>query len=85
MQKKFYVQNVDDWKKFLGRNKILDRKLEVKVVERGIILPTRPLDNGTFEGGVCDSEFNFVAGFSKKPPYETNGGGVELPRSVVHC
>ena len=73
--KRFYVQNANDWKKYLGQNKILDRKLEVKVIKRGIILPARPLNNGTFEGGVCDSKFNFIAGFSKIPPYEKACGG----------
>ena len=74
MTKRFYVQNVDAWKKCLdlGRKKFLDRKLEVKVVERGIILPARPIDKGAFEGGVCDSEFNFVTGFSRKPTYENS-------------
>lgn len=62
--KRFYVQNVKGWKKTLTCKEFLDRELEVKVVERGIVLPARKID-GVLKGGVCDNDFNFVAGFSR--------------------
>ena len=69
--KRFYVQNVDAWENNLSRKRFFGRKLEVKVIERGIILPARKVD-GIWQGGVCDSDFNFVAGFSRR---ENNAGG----------
>ena len=81
MEKRLYVQNVDSWKKVISAKGFSDRKLEVKVIERGIILPSRPLSSTRFsyEGGVCDNDFNFVAGFSRKSPDEMIlGGGLVL-------
>ena len=59
--KRLYVQNVDAWQRELSKKRFSDRKLEVKVIEQGIVLPARPA-NGAYEGGVCDKDFNFVAG-----------------------
>lgn len=42
--KRFYVQNVDDWKNTLTRKKFSDRELTIKVVEHGIILPAHNFD-----------------------------------------
>ena len=70
--KRFYVQNVEGWKKTLSSKKFLDKDLEVKVVERGIVLPARKID-GVLKGGVCDNDFNFVAGFSRRE--NAVGGG----------
>ena len=73
--KRLYVQNVDAWEKNLSRKRFSDRKLEVKVIERGIVLPARPA-KGEYEGGVCDKDFNFVAGFARtQPPKKTTGFG----------
>ena len=64
--KRLYVKDVKEWKKRLSVKRFSDRKLEVKVIERGIILPARKLENDKgYEGGVCDENFNFVAGFSR--------------------
>ena len=67
--KNFYVQNLEGWQKTLSSKKLLDKELEVKVVERGIVLPVRKID-GVWKGGVCDNDFNFVAGFSRIKPTE---------------
>lgn len=78
--KNFYVQNLEGWQKTLSRKKLSDKELEVKVVEHGIVLPTRPIPGKSFvyEGGVCENDFNFVAGFTRKDPAEIAvGGGVK--------
>lgn len=77
--KNFYVRDFEAWKKTLSRKKLSDKELEVKVVERGIVLPTRPIPGKTFvyEGGVCDNNFKFVTGFSRIE--NTLGGGDSLP------
>lgn len=75
--KRFYVRDMDDWKKTLSLGKFSDKELDIKVVERGIVLPVRPISSITpkYEGGVCDSNFNFVAGFNKTDPELLSGGG----------
>ena len=62
--KRLYVENVDAWKNQLSKKRFQDRKLEVKVVEQGIVLPARrlPVPALEYEGGVCDKDFNFIAG-----------------------
>lgn len=67
--KRLYVQNVDDWEKKLSAGKFSDRELGFKVLERGIILPARLRGVGLgYEGGVCDNDFNFVAGYTRVDP-----------------
>ena len=72
LTKRLYVKNVDEWKAELSKKRFSDRELEVKVVERGIILPPRRID-GKYKGGVCDSDFNFVAGYTMKDPLKDDG------------
>ena len=64
LSKKLYVENFDSWKKTILRKRFVDDELEVKVIEHGIVLPTRKI-NTSNAGGVCDNNFNFVAGFSR--------------------
>ena len=66
LSKRLYVENVESWIKQLSKKRFLDMKLDVKVIERGIILPARRLkDNKGWEGGVCDKDFKFIAGFKR--------------------
>lgn len=76
LSKKFYVENVETWNNSLNKKRLFDRKLEVKVIEHAIVLPARPLppDGMRFEGGVCDKDFNFVAGYSRIDPFEKAPG-----------
>ena len=61
--RRFYFNRPEDYEPALLKKHFSDRKLEVKVVEKGIILPARPIE-GTrnYEGGVCDKDFKFIAG-----------------------
>lgn len=78
ISKGLYVQNVDDWKKdFVKR--FSDTELKVNIVERGIILPARKI-GGTWKGGVCDSDLNFVSGFSRTK--NNSGGGFRTMLSI---
>ena len=63
--KRLYVQNVDEWEAALSAKRFSDRELGVKFVEHAIILPGREAEVG-YEGGVCDSDFNFVAGYTRR-------------------
>ena len=64
LTRRFYVKNVGDWQKQLAANKFSAREISVKVIERGIVLPAQKIPNTlTYKGGVCDKDFNFVAGF----------------------
>ena len=70
LTKRLYVENVEGWKNHLSKEKFFDEKLEVKVVERAVVLPSRRIDFGLYTGGVCDENLNFVAGYWRK-----RGGG----------
>ena len=60
------MQNVEVWEKILSSGKFSDRELDVRIVERGIVLPARKKEGKSgYEGGVCDEDFNFVAGFHR--------------------
>ena len=75
LTKRLYVDDSEQWKKILSQKRFSNRKLEVKVIERGIVLPMRG-KIGEWKGGVCDSDFNFVAGFARTPPPgKTTGAG----------
>ncbi len=73
LSKKLYVGNSADWEKNLNQKRFTDKKLEVKVIERGIILPAQKTD-GTWKGGVCDNDFNFIAGFTRTDPVSKKRG-----------
>jgi len=79
LSKRFYVENVTEWENCLKKKVFLDRKLEAKVIENGIILPARLLPSPNpleeYAGGVCDNDFNFIAGFSRMDPHEEQLGG----------
>ncbi|SEM99324.1 Protein of unknown function [Pseudomonas sp. ok272] len=67
--KKFFCKNPSKFEKEL--NAIVETKdtLKVSSLENGIILPLRLTTlskKNTYEGGVCDGEFNFVAGYFRK-------------------
>ena len=66
LTKRLYVRNVDEWETILSDGKLSNRKLGVKVVDHGIILPARKHSTvAGYAGGVCDENFNFVAGFNR--------------------
>ena len=80
LSKKFYVHNFGTWKAAVNAKRFSDKKLEVKVIERGIILPLRRINSKEeYEGGVCDNDFNFVAGFSRhEPELKLRGGDCRI-------
>lgn len=49
------------WRPQFERTGFSNRKLDVKEVENGIILPNKPI-NGYVYGGVCDENFNYISG-----------------------
>jgi len=67
LSKRLYVENVEEWQNELLKRRFFDRTPEVKIIERGIILPARSI-GGTWKGGVCDGDFNFIAGFTREDP-----------------
>jgi|GEM_PF-1622794 len=72
--KKRYFTSIDSdpkWEKNINVNRILpESKVHVNEYENGYILPLRIKEGNTmsqvkFEGGVCDSNLNFVAGIKR--------------------
>ena len=86
--KRLYVQDVNHWQQRLTKDRFSNRKLNVKVIERGIILPPRRKEVG-YAGGVCDNDFNFVAGYTRKDPANGTGGVgftpiLHIPSKEIH-
>ncbi len=60
---RLYHTNGETWDSLFNRKYFVDRQLEVKRIERGVILPSRRnAASKKFEGGVLDADLNFVAG-----------------------
>lgn len=64
LSKRLYVKEREAWEAAIRYKRFSNRELEVQVLENGIVLPARRME-GAWKGGVCDSDFNFVAGFSR--------------------
>ena len=79
--RRFYFNRPEDYEPALLKKRFSDRKLEVKVVEKGIILPTHQ-KGFRFEGGVCDRNINFVAGYSRTRDNRAHWGSVASAYSV---
>ena len=50
LTKRLYVGNVEVWESDLSKKRFSDAVPDVKIVERGIILPARRIDN-VYRGG----------------------------------
>ena len=62
---RLFVSNPDAWVEACKKKYFSDRELTVKTVERGVVLPARPVQaSDLFKnyGGVCDENLNFVDG-----------------------
>lgn len=59
----FYTpsQYINDCARSIRRSYFSNRKLNVTEVDKGIILPNKHVDGKAY-GGVCDQNFNFIAG-----------------------
>ena len=75
MDNKLFVRNKTEWEKVCYRNYHSNRELNVQEVENAIILPNREIKNGEYAGGVCDSNFNFIAGFLRNGKYSKERPG----------
>lgn len=64
LDERLYVPNPKEWIELNSRQYHSDRTLTVKKIERGVILPARPVANDLFKcnGGVCDADLNFIDG-----------------------
>ena len=67
-----YVKDRRAWEDLLSRKRFSERVPKVEVIKHGIILPARKRDD-VWAGGVCDEDFNFVAGYSRLE--NLSGGG----------
>lgn len=62
IKQRLFVRNQAEWEKLCSQNYHSDRKLTVTTVKNAIILPPKILSTGAYSGGVCDSNFQFLAG-----------------------
>lgn len=89
---KFYTEYAEKWEKALATSGILEKELEAPEYENAILLPLRKrkdspaaAPNGYHEGGVCDKDYNFLAGLERKyPRAEANFGCIQsyTPKAV---
>ncbi|MGP9547034.1 glycosyltransferase family 61 protein [Psychrobacter sp. AOP7-D1-21] len=84
-KKKLYAVNLPKFEKQVSKSYINNRKLQHKVIEKGVVLPLRntgmPAVSAIYEGGVCDSDFNFVAGYKRIDNGKNNN--YEIIRSYI--
>ena len=67
--KKFFCKNSSIFEKDLNAITEFEGTLNISSLDNGIILPLRKTNlsrRNTYEGGVCDKNFNFVAGYFRK-------------------
>lgn len=62
---RLFVRNRAEWEKVCSQNYYSDRELTVTTAKNAIVLPTKIIDDskGILKGGICDENFNFLAGF----------------------
>ncbi len=93
MLKRVYTANPKAFDAAVKWKYFLDKKLGVTVVDNGIMLPARPKVGGKageMEGGVCDSDLKFVAGYfrgagSLRSAYEVERETIEhLDEDVIY-
>lgn len=69
MKKRIFVENEEKFVKKHNQSYLLDQKATAKKYDNAIILPAikaeENLLNGKFSGGVCDTDFNFIAGLTR--------------------
>ncbi len=77
MERRLYVKNIQEWSRACERNYHTDRQLEVNCLTSGILLPPKvsKRGGGQYSGGVCDENFNFVAGMLRMGKGYTKNGG----------
>lgn len=69
MKKRIFVEKEEPYLEIVKQNYCIDKKIEVTEVENGIILPAeikcKNSLEGVYAGGVCDKDFNFIAGINR--------------------
>lgn len=71
MKKHLYVEKTIEWEEIYKRNYCMAEDAKVQIIKNGIILPARKekvpgmIDYAT-AGGVCDENFQFIAGWTRK-------------------
>lgn len=78
IEQRLYVRNKAAWLQDCKRNYKKDGELGVREVKNGIILPARYVKGsaGFSAGGVCDGNFNFIAGLIKEYSHPPGWGGI---------
>ena len=89
ISKRLYMPDAGNYERFINRKYFSDKELEVKTLNDGIILPPRKMETSTeYSGGVCDNDFNFVAGYfcDKKGGWGSVISSYAVEReNITHC
>ena len=76
LRTRIYVPNYDHWARLCNKKYFSNRPLAVETVGNGIILPAKAVEGKDVyhcQGGVCDADLNFVAGYNNMAPGQKNG------------
>ena len=93
LNKRLYIPNVEPYKAILTKKYFSARALEVRTIERGILLPARPKNGVPFSlrcnGGVFDADLNFIDGHTDMLPNKNLGlyvlsGAYEIDRANIN-
>ncbi|MBR1729793.1 MAG: glycosyltransferase family 61 protein [Selenomonadaceae bacterium] len=71
------MSNYDQWSDLVNKKFLSERKLNVQIIENGIILPAKDLGRAVYGGGVFSKEGEFIAGFFRKKPPKNTVFGVQ--------
>lgn len=91
-KKRIYISKDNEWEKYISKEYRSDRKLVVDQIYNGIILPPRYYGRpaGSYEGGVCDENFKYVAGVEREcrsskafPRYYGMGKSYEVDKADI--
>ena len=66
-KKRLYVRDENVWLKACNKDYLNKSILNVRYVLNGIVLPPKAIQgSSSFAGGVCDENFNFIAGLTRE-------------------
>lgn len=91
IKQRLFVRNQAEWEKLCSQNYHSDRKLTVTTVKNAIILPPKILSTSAYSGGVCDSNFQFLAGLLRNgknnftnPGFYGIGSSYKVDKERIH-
>jgi hypothetical protein len=86
-KKRLYVREIEDWRREAYKKRFSEHELQVQELSQAILLPPDNWNSqtGEFQGGVCDSKGNFIAGLMREKPPQAGFYGVASAYPVAEA